>query len=65
METINCRNCGAPRNGKCDYCGTTYYSTIVNKNTNQTWDSLSPKQKTLLAIFLVVAPFHFYRKHLK
>lgn len=64
----NCRNCGAPHNGKCSYCGT-YYGPMApkmqSKPASTNWDSLTPMQKTALAILLVVAPYHLYRKHIK
>jgi len=33
MLTQNCRNCGAPHFGNCDYCGTQYMEEVL-KPTN-------------------------------
>lgn len=48
METINCRNCGAPRNGKCDYCGTNYDPTIVP-------DGVTKKEPSKLTMATIIA----------
>ena len=61
METTNCRNCGAPYDGKCHYCGTNYNPTIVPDGINKNRKSA----EIALALSFVV-PFvllnHYYRK---
>jgi hypothetical protein len=53
METINCRNCGAPHDGKCDYCGTDYNPNVVPKSVNK--KPLNKKlQLAVVAIGLII-----------
>ncbi len=62
MNQLNCRNCGAPHNGKCNYCGTIYDLKMAPKIKNKSIDSLSASQKTMLAIGLAIVPLYLYKK---
>ena len=61
MNQLNCRNCGAPHNGKCNYCGTVYGKAPISLGVNKT------RQSAEIALALsIVAPFvlinHYFRK---
>lgn len=60
MKQLNCRNCGAPHNGKCDYCGTNYDSTIVPKELLKKPSKLT--MATIIALHIIVPGLFLVKK---
>jgi hypothetical protein len=61
MELTNCRNCGAPHNDKCNYCGTVYSKAPISLGINK-----NRKSAEIALALSVVVPFvllnHYYFK---